>query len=201
MDYCKKYADKSKGEYYFTLRGGSGSAENLFMFLMSYAGVTSFFQEDGTCNLSNPKIAEGLDVYANLYKDGIAVCKAPSFMGAAAFKGTKHPEEATLFVEYLASAVGAGYADITEGRVPVNKGIYEQDWYKENPYYQVYAKFAEQGVKFAEFPFWLDGYNEYAKTTITADFQAVLHGEKQATDVCNSWANDLTKMQQAYLTK
>ena len=257
VEYSKKYADKSKGEYYFTLRGGAGSAENLFMFLMSYAGVTSLFQEDGTCNLSNPKIAEGLDVYANLYKDGlvsvdaisngfkemvaefgsgtaqymmhnsssvaeneknlgaenvmvvkplagkdgIAVCKAPAFMGAAAFKATKHPEEAALFVEYLASAVGAGYADITEGRVPVNKGIYEQDWYKENPYYQVYATFAEQGVKFAEFPFWLDGYNEYAKTNITADFQAVLHGEKQAADVCNAWANDLGKMQKEYLSK
>jgi multiple sugar transport system substrate-binding protein len=162
VEYCKTYADKSKGEYYFTLRGGSGSAENLFMFILSYAGVTTFFNEDGTSTLNDPKIAEGLDVYANLYKDGyvsvdaisngfkemvaefgsgsakymmhnsssvaeneknlgaenimpvrplagkdgIAVCKAPNYMGAAAFKNTKHPEEAILFVEYLASAEG-----------------------------------------------------------------------------------------------
>lgn len=257
VEYCKKYADKEKGEYYFTLWGGSGSAENLFMFLMSYAGVTTFFHEDGTSTLNDPRIAEGLDVYANLYKeglvsvdaisngfkemvaefgsgtakymmhnsssvaeneknlgaenimavkplagkDGIAVCKAPFFMGAAAFKNTRHPAEALLFVEYLASAEGVGYADVTEGRVPVNTGVYEQEWYAENRYFKVYAGFADQGVRFAEFPVWLDGYNEYAKTNIVADFQAVLHGDKDAKTVCEGWAEELTEMQKEYLSR
>ncbi|MFR3730694.1 ABC transporter substrate-binding protein [Lacrimispora sp.] len=257
VEYCKRYADKENGEYYFTLRGGSGSAENLFMFIMSYAGVTKFFNEDGTSTLSDSKIAEGLDVYANLYKeglvsvdaisngykemvaefgsgtakymmhnsssvaeneknlgegnvmavkplagkDGIAVCKAPSFMGSAVFKNTGHPEEAVLFAQYLASAEGAGYADVTEGRVPVNTGVYEQEWYDQNPYYKVYAQFADQGVQFAEFPVWLDGYNEYAKTNITADFQAVLHGDKDSKAVCEGWAKDLTEMQKEYLSR
>lgn len=257
VEYCKTYANKEKGEYYFSLRGGSGSAENLFMFILSYAGVTQFFNEDGTSTLNDPKIAEGLDVYANLYKDGlvsvdaisngfkemvaefgsgtakymmhnsssvaeneknlgaenimpvrplagkdgIAVCKAPSFMGAAAFKNTKHPEEAILFVEYLASADGAGYADVTEGRVPVNTGVYQQEWYGENRYFKTYASFVEDGVQFAEYPVWLDGYNEYAKTTIVADFQAVLHGEKDALTVCSGWAEDLTEMQKEYLAR
>lgn len=257
VEYCIEYADKNRGEYYFTLRGGSGSAENLFMFVLSYAGITSFFNEDGTSTLDDPKIAEGLEVYANLYKDGlvsvddisngfkemvaefgsgtakymmhnsssvaeneknlgkgiimpvrplagkdgIAVCKAPSFMGIAVFKNTKHPEEAILFAEYLASAEGAGYADVTEGRVPVNTGVYAQDWYSENEYFKTYATFVEDGVEFAEYPVWLDGYNEYAKTTIVADFQAVLHGEKDGGTVCKGWAADLTEMQKEYLTR
>lgn len=230
-EYCKKYADKEKGEYYFTLRGGSGSAENLFMFLLSYAGVTEFFNEDGTSTLNDPQIAAGLDVYANLYKDGLvsvdgisngfkemvaefgsgtakymmhnssSVAENEKNLGAAAFKGTGHPAAALLFVEYLASAEGAGYADVTEGRVPVNTGVYEQEWYDKNQYYKVYARFAGQGVRFAEFPVWLDGYNEYAKTNIVADFQAVLHEDKDAKTVCEGWTEDLTEMQKEYLSR
>lgn len=257
VEYSKKYSDKSAGKYYFSLRGGSGSAENLFMFALSYAGIPTFFNEDGTSTLSDPKVAEGIEAYANLYKeslvsvdaisngyremvaefgsgsaqyimhnsssvseheknlgegsfmpikplagkDGIAVCKSPTFMGSVVFKSTKHPEEATLFAQYLASAEGAGYVDWKEGRVPVNTGIYEQDWYKENPYFATYAKYAEEGVEFAMFPIWLDDYAEYAKTTIVADFQAILHGDGDSATICKKWADDLTKMQQEYLAE
>ena len=254
QEYCKEYA--KDGKYYFSLRGGSGSAENLFMFILSYGGQKSFFNEDGTSTLNNPKVVEGVDAYANLYKeglvshdaisngyremvaefgagtaqyimhnsssvaeheknlgtgnflpikplageDGIAVCKSPTFMGSVVFKSTKHPEEAILFAQYLASAEGAGYVDQNEGRVPVNTGVYEQDWYKENVYFQTYAEFEnDPSVVFAQFPIYLDGYTEYAKNDVVADFQAVMMGDKTAQEVCDKWAADLTKMQQEWM--
>lgn len=256
VEYCKTYADKDSGKYYFSLRGGSGSAENLFMFILSYAGIPTFFTDDGISTLDNQKVIEGLDVYVNLYKDGlvsqdaisndyremvaefgsgtaqyimhnsssvseheknlgtgnfmpvqplagedgIAVCKSPTFMGAVVFKDGEHKEEAILFAQYLASAEGAGYVDNNEGRVPVNTGVYEQEWYAENPYFATYAGYADKGVQFARFPIWLDGYTEYAKTNITADLQAVMMGEKTSEEVCKAWAEALTAMQQEYLS-
>lgn len=252
--YCEEYAED--GTYYFSLRGGSGSAENLFMFILSYGGEKAFFNEDGTSTLNNPKVVEGLDFYANLYKDGlvshdaisngyremvaefgagtaqyimhnsssvsehtknlgegnflpirplegedgIAVCKAPTFMGSVVFKNTEHPEEAVLFAEYLASAEGAGYVDRNEGRVPVNTGIYDQDWYKENPYFQIYAEFEnDPNLVFAQFPIYLDGYAEYASNDIVADLQAVMMGDKTAQEACDKWAADLTRLQQEWM--
>lgn len=254
QEYCKEYA--KDGKYYFSLRGGSGSAENLFMFILSYGGQKSFFNEDGTSTLNDPKVVEGLDAYANLYKDGlvshdaisngyremvaefgagtaqyimhnsssvsehetnlgegnflpikpmagedgIAVCKSPTFMGSVVFKSTEHPEEAILFAQYLASAEGAGYVDQNEGRVPVNTGVYEQDWYKDNVYFKTYADFeTDPSIVFAQFPIYLDGYAEYAKNDIVADFQAVMMGDKTAQEVCDAWAAKLTEMQQEYL--
>lgn len=252
---CEEYAEDSK--YYFSLRGGSGSAENLFMFMLSYGGEKSFFNEDGTSTLNKPKVVEGLDFYANLYKDGlvshdaisngyremvaefgagtaqyimhnsssvsehtknlgegnfmpiapmagedgIAVCKSPTFMGSVVFKNTEHPEEAILFAQYLASAEGAGYVDQNEGRVPVNTGVYEQDWYKDNVYFQTYAEFEAEGsnVVFAQFPIYLEGYAEYASNDVVAGLQAVMMGEKTAQEVCDTWAADLTKLQQDWM--
>lgn len=258
QEYCKKYADPGAGKYYFSLRGGSGSAENMFMFILSYGGEKSFFEDDGTCVLNHPKVVEGLDAYANLYKDGlvshdaisngyremvaefgagtaqyimhnsssvsehtknlgegnflpvrplagedgIAVCKNPTFMGSVVFKTTEHPEEAILFAEYLASAEGAGYVDQHEGRVPVNTGVYEQDWYDDNVYFKTYAEFEnDPNLVFAQFPIYLEGYAEYASNVLVADLQAVMMGNSTAQEVCDKWAADLTKMQQDFMAE
>lgn len=257
-EYSETYADPDNGQYYFSLRGGTGSFDNLFMFLLSYAGETSFFDDDGNSVLNKPKVAEGLDFYVNLYKDGlvshdaisngyremvaefgagtaqyimhnsssvseheknlgegnflpirplagedgIAVCKNPTFMGSVVFKTTEHPEEAILFAEYLASAEGAGYVDGEEGRVPVNTGVYEQDWYKENVYFQTYAEFEnDPNLVFVQYPIYLENYIEYANTNITADLQAVMMGNSTAQEICDKWAADLTEMQKEYLAE
>ena len=41
------------------------------MFILSYAGIPTFFTDDGVSTLDHEKVIEGLDVYANLYKDGL----------------------------------------------------------------------------------------------------------------------------------
>lgn len=67
---CEKYADPANNQYFYSLRGGVGSYDNLFTFLMSYAGGSGFFNEDGTCVLSEDIYTEALDKYAGIYKNG-----------------------------------------------------------------------------------------------------------------------------------
>ncbi len=67
---CEKYADPANNSYFFTLRGGSGSTENIFEWIFTYAGVDHLFNEDGTCVLSDPVFAEALDKYASIYWNG-----------------------------------------------------------------------------------------------------------------------------------
>lgn len=70
LEDCKKYADPAGNSYFYTLRGGAGCYDNLFIFLMTYAGGTGFFDENGECVLSQDIYAEALDKYAEIYKNG-----------------------------------------------------------------------------------------------------------------------------------
>ncbi len=70
LEDCEKYANPANNQYFYSLRGGTASYDNLFIFLMSYAGGTGFFNADGTCVLSEDIYAEALDKYAEIYKNG-----------------------------------------------------------------------------------------------------------------------------------
>lgn len=67
---CETYADPPNNSYFYSLRGGVGSYDNLFIFMMSYAGGTGFFDEAGNCVLNQDIYAEAMDKYAGIYKNG-----------------------------------------------------------------------------------------------------------------------------------
>lgn len=67
---CKKYADPKKGKYFYSLRGGTGSMENLLDFLFTYADQDSLFDKDGNCVLNQAIFTEALDAYASIYWNG-----------------------------------------------------------------------------------------------------------------------------------
>ena len=70
MEDCEKYADADNGSYFYSLRGGAGSMENMFDFIFTYADQNSLFDEEGNCVLSDPIFAEALDLYASIYWNG-----------------------------------------------------------------------------------------------------------------------------------
>ena len=45
MEDCEKYADSANGTYFYSLRGGAGSMENLFDFIFTYADQDQMFDE------------------------------------------------------------------------------------------------------------------------------------------------------------
>lgn len=63
----EKLTDKENDRYGYAIRGGSGSAANLEMMMFSYAGITDYFNEDGTCNIRDEKIAEFVDRWLGGY--------------------------------------------------------------------------------------------------------------------------------------
>ncbi|MDO4330754.1 MAG: sugar ABC transporter substrate-binding protein [Lachnospiraceae bacterium] len=67
---CETYANPAENSYFYSLRGGAGSYDNLFIFLMSYAGADGFFDEEGNCVLNQDVFAEAMDLYAGIYKNG-----------------------------------------------------------------------------------------------------------------------------------
>lgn len=67
---CEQYADPADGSYFYTLRGGAGCYDNLFIFMMSYAGGSGFFDEDGRCVLDQDIYVEAMEKYAGIYKNG-----------------------------------------------------------------------------------------------------------------------------------
>lgn len=67
MAVCEQYADSENGKYFYSLRGGAGSMENMFDFIFTYADQDKVFDEEGNCVLSDPAFSEALDLYASIY--------------------------------------------------------------------------------------------------------------------------------------
>lgn len=253
---CEKYADPDNGSYFYSLRGGAGSMENLFDFIFTYADQDSMFDEEGNCVLSQPIFAEAMDMYASIYwngwtskdsvtnsfkemvaefgsktsmyishnssslaehkknlgegnfenviapanKQGNVVTKNLSFTGYSVMENAKNKEGAIAFIEYLVSCEGASYLCEQEGRVPINNLIYDEEWYKNDPYNGIYRELMEaENVKFLTHPVWLTQWNEFRSKYQEPGFQAVLLKEKTSEEVLKEWADYLTAAQKEYL--
>ena len=62
-----KMTDKSKKRYGYSIRGGSGSVNNLEMLLYAYSGLTNYFDKRGHCTVNNPAHVEFLKKFVALY--------------------------------------------------------------------------------------------------------------------------------------
>jgi multiple sugar transport system substrate-binding protein len=257
MTLCEKYADPKNGKYFFSLRGGSGSIDNLWTFLFSYAGTDQVFDAAGNCMINGPKFVKGLETYASIYwngwtskssitnsfkemvsefgsetsmyiyhnsssapehlknlgdgnvmnafhltgPDGISVAKAPGFNGPGLFKTSKNKDAAWKLMTYLASAEGASYLCENEGRLPVNNGVKNYSWYRQDPFMKVYSEVAKSSkMKFADQPTWLPKWLEFRSKIQEPDFQAVLLKKKTPQEVLDRWAEILTQYQKEYLS-
>lgn len=256
MKACETYADPDNGTYFYSLRGGAGSMENLFDFIFTYADQDSLFDDEGNCVLSQPIFAEAMDLYAGIYwngwtsKDSVTnsfkemvaefgsktsmyishnssslaehkknlgegnfenviapanangnvVTKNLSFTGYSVMENAKNKEGAIAFIEYLVSAEGASYLCEQEGRLPINSLVFEEEWYKNDPYNGVYQELMEADyVKFITHPVWLTQWNEFRSKYQEPGFQAVLLKEKTSEQVLKEWAEYLSAAQKEYL--
>lgn len=74
LEMCEEYADPANSSYFYSLRGVR-PYDSLIAWLFTYTDGLGYggdwFDDEGKCILRDPKMAEALDVYANLYKDGL----------------------------------------------------------------------------------------------------------------------------------
>ena len=61
-----------KGKYGYCLRGGPGGFSGITMFMNTMDGEPGYFHADGTSNMNDPGSIKGLQLIADMYKDGSA---------------------------------------------------------------------------------------------------------------------------------
>lgn len=62
-----KLTDKNNKRYGYSIRGGSGSVNNLEMMLYAYSGITEYFDKNGECTIDDPLHLEFLKKYVQIY--------------------------------------------------------------------------------------------------------------------------------------
>ncbi|MCU6747467.1 sugar ABC transporter substrate-binding protein [Faecalicatena acetigenes] len=156
MQDCETYADADNGTYFYSLRGGAGSLDNMLDFIFTYANQDQLFDEEGNCVLSDPIFTEALEAYASIYWNGWtskdSVSNSYKEMVAEFGSGT------AMGIANNSSALAENINNLGEGNftnalAPANKeGVVVT---KDVPFlgYTVFegAKNREGGVKFLEF--------------------------------------------------
>lgn len=256
MAACETIADAQNNEYFFSLRGGTGSLEALFDFMYTCANKNIMFDEEGNCDINGEKFVEAFELYASIYwngwttrdsvtngfkeivaefgsktsdyimhnssslpehqknlgegnflnvippanEEGITVMKGLSYVGYGIPNGAKNVEGAKELVKFMASEDGSTYLCENEGRIPVNSGVYEHEWYANDPYMQGYQAMLESdNVKFLDYPIWLPEWNEFRSKHQEPGLQAVLLKDRTAQEVLDEWAEFLSAAQKKYL--
>ncbi len=64
----EKLTDKKNVQYGTSIRGGSGNDTPLLAGIISYSGITSFFDKKGKCLINSPAAVAFVEKYAGLYK-------------------------------------------------------------------------------------------------------------------------------------
>lgn len=63
-----KLTDAGKSQYGYSMRGGTGSINQLTTVMYSYSGIPNYFDQNGKSTVNDPKNVEFLKKYAALYK-------------------------------------------------------------------------------------------------------------------------------------
>lgn len=115
-------------------------------------------------------------------------------------QGKKDYSGALWLVSRLISTECDGGLCEKVGRVPTNVEIEQQDWYKQDPEMMLYASYlTDPNYKQIANPYWLPEFSGFINNDMSADFQAVLLGEKTAQDCVSGWADKIDGFQAAYL--
>lgn len=64
---AEKLTDKASGRYGYSIRGGSGSAQNLEYLMYAYSGITTYFDVNGKSTINDPLHVEFLKKYLGNY--------------------------------------------------------------------------------------------------------------------------------------
>lgn len=103
-------------------------------------------------------------------------------------------------IDQLLSAEVEGELCSRLGRVPCNKLVQEQEWYSSDPEMMLYASYLEDPNYYQiANPYWLTDFSTFITDEMTADFQAVLMGDKTAQECVSGWAEQIDAYQAEYL--
>jgi len=100
----EKLTDKENDRYGYAIRGGSGSAANLEMMMFSYSGIPDYFNENGTCNIRDEKIAEFVERWLGGY--GVYSAESDLSNGGSELPATFQSGRSAIIQHNTGSAAG-----------------------------------------------------------------------------------------------
>ncbi|MCG8926323.1 sugar ABC transporter substrate-binding protein [Lentzea sp. CC55] len=117
--------------------------------------------------------------------------------GFAVFKGSRNPDAAWKFVEFLTSAESNGYWNEKVGQIPANTDVRGAEWIQKNAAVKMALGVLEDpATVLVPAPVYLPEYSSITKTDTEPLYQKVLLGQMSAQDFLDQLAAKLTTAQQ-----
>ena len=131
-------------------------------------------------------------------EDGVACVAALDPIGASVSATSGQKEAALKLVEFYASAEAMSYYCEAVGKVPLNSGIYNDEWYASSPYMnEVKNILADPSIVWFQQPNYLPGWTDFCNT-VDANVQALCLGEADAADIAAQWSDMLNESMAEY---
>ena len=204
-DMCVEGLEKYASIYWNNWTSKDSVTNGFKEMVAEFGAGTSMYLSHNSSSLPQHKTNLGEGNFLNIAgpvndETGVLCTKGLSFMGFTVMSGAKNPEGATEFVKFLASADAASYLCQMEGRIPVNTGAYDDEWYQNDAYIKVYGDImASDKTQYIIHPIWLPTWNEFRSRVQEPALQAVLLKEKAAKEALDEMAAYLTNAQKEYL--
>lgn len=130
---------------------------------------------------------------------GYYTAEAGNVIGISIFKGTKHPEEAWKFVQFMNSPFAQSYWNRMVGQIPTNEDVLKEEWVKNAPRIQTAAAiYSDPETALYEPPFYLPEYSRILYTIVDPSIQAVLSGSMTVEELLDQWAGAINEAQKQY---
>ena len=165
-------------------------------------GVVAMVQHNiGSYGEHKESLEEGQYLAIPLPKteDGRYVAEGGNTIGVSIFKGTKNPDAAWKFAEFLNSAESQSYWNEQVGQIPTNSDVLKEEWIKNSPHIQTaFEVYDDPNTILYKPPFYLPEYRSILDNTVDSGIQSVMSGKMSEQEFLDEWAKAMEEAQTKY---
>lgn len=119
-------------------------------------------------------------------------------IGAAVSSQSDHKEAAFRLVSFLSDQYADSYHAQNVGKIPANKLVYEESWFKDDPFMSLYSELMQsENIVHYNTPTYLPEWKSF-QTMTSDDLQAILLDKANAKEVLEKWAENLESWEKKY---
>ena len=165
-------------------------------------GVVAMVQHNiGSYGEHKESLEEGQYLAIPLPKteDGRYIAEGGNTIGISIFKGTKNPDAAWKFAEFLNSAESQSYWNEQVGQIPTNSDVLKEEWIKNSPHIQTaFEVYDDPNTILYKPPFYLPEYRSILDNTVDSGIQSVMSGKTSEQEFLDEWAKAMEEAQEKY---
>ena len=130
--------------------------------------------------------------------DGKIYIKSVGPLGASVSAQSEYKDASFRLVAFLSDEWADSYHSEKVGKIPANKLVYEHDWFKNDPYMQMYPTLmSSEQVVYFDFPEFLPEWKEFQQRT-SDDLQALFLKQTTSAEVLQGWSDLLEEYYASY---